>query len=521
MGSLMTLTSTSLHRARRERDLAALAGGEVVDVLIVGGGVTGAGAALDAASRGLTVALVERGDLACGTSRWSSKLVHGGLRYLASGHVGVALESARERGVLMERTARHLTRALPLVLPLDAGASTWERRSGQAGLLAGDALRLAVGTRRATLPAPRRLSRAETLRMAPGLHPGGLRGGLVTWEGQLTDDARLVLAIARTAAGFGARIVTRCAATELASDGAHVRDECTGTAFDIRARAVINATGVWATDLSRNVRLRPSRGTHLVVPAGRLGQPAAGVMVPVPGGPRRYVFALPQPDGYAYVGLTDEPVTGMPDEVAEPAAYEIDFLLQTINHVLETPLERVDVVGTFSGLRPLLDDAVHARSADTSRRHRVVTGPDGVVTVVGGKLTTYRRMAEDAVGAAVAVHDLPAGACPTTRLPLVGSAPPEELDRVDAPRRLVRRYGTEAPSVLAQARDEPELLSPLAPGWSVTGAELMFGLRHEGALDVDDLLDRRTRIGLVPADRAHAGPVAADIVAGELPRALA
>lgn len=382
MGSVVQLASRSLHATRRERDLAALVGGEAVDVLVVGGGATGAGVALDAASRGLTVALVERGDLASGTSRWSSKLVHGGLRYLTNGGVGVAMESATERGLLMQRTATHLVRPLPMMLPVNESVSAWESALARAGMAAGDALRLAARTRRSALPRPRRLSRHETLRLAPALEAGGLRGGLLTWEGQLTDDARLVVAIARTAAGFGARIITRCRATALSEEGAEIRDELTGQGHDIRARAVINAAGVWATDLAGDVRLRPSRGTHLVVPAERLGNAAAAVMVPVPGEPGRFVFTLPEPGGYAYVGLTDEPVAGEPDESLHPDAAEVDFLLRTVNAVLETPLDRSDVLATFSGLRPLLWDAAHEHSADISRRHAVITGGDGVITVV-------------------------------------------------------------------------------------------------------------------------------------------
>lgn len=517
MGSVLKLASTSLHAARRERDLAALAAGEVVDVLVVGGGVTGAGVALDAASRGLSVALVERDDLASGTSRWSSKLVHGGLRYLTHGAAGVAMESATERALLMQRTAPHLVRALPMVLPVNESVSRWEASLALAGMSAGDALRLAARTRRSTLPRPRRLPRPETLRLAPALRADGLRGGLLTWEGQLTDDARLVVAIARTAAGFGARIVPRCSATAVSGDGAQVRDELTGQSHEIRARAVINAAGVWATQLAGEVRLRPSRGTHLVVPAERLGNAPAAVMVPVPGERGRFVFTLPEPGGYAYVGLTDEPVTGEPDEELCPDAGELDFLLRTVNSALATPLERSDVLATFSGLRPLLWDPSRERSADISRRHAVLTGTDGVVTVVGGKLTTYRRMAADAVDAAVAAGRLPAGRCVTARTPLVGSAPLADLDSVRAPRRLVERYGTEAPSVLAEARTQPELLRPVADGLSVTGAELAFGVRHEGALGAEDLLDRRTRIGLVPADRGTAADAAADIAAAYLP----
>ncbi|MGH3343967.1 MAG: glycerol-3-phosphate dehydrogenase/oxidase [Carbonactinosporaceae bacterium] len=507
----------SLNAAQRARDLESLASGRVVDVLVVGGGVTGTGVALDAASRGLSVALVERRDLAHGTSRWSSKLVHGGLRYLARGELGLAYESARERGLLMERIAPHLVRPLPMLLPLELGVPGRQAALVGAGFRTGDLLRLLARTRRDTLPRPRRLSRVETRCILPGVRGAGLRGGLLAWEGQLVDDARLVVALARTAARYGARVVTRCAALTLAEGGARVRDELTGIAYDVHARAVINATGVWAGGLAAGVRLRPSRGTHLVVSAGRLGGLGAGLTMPVPGEPDRFVFALPQPDGLAYVGLTDEPVGGEPEDPPRAQRYEVDFLLRVVSTALETPLGPSDVLGTFSGVRPLLDGPAGSRSADLSRRHAVIADADGVVTVVGGKLTTYRRMAQDALDAALARSGLRAGPCVTSRLPLVGAAPSTLLDGVPSPRRLVGRYGTEAPAVLAAAGGDPDLLLPLAEGLEVTGAELVWGLRHEGALGVDDLLDRRTRVGLVPADRARALPVAERLAAGAHP----
>jgi glycerol-3-phosphate dehydrogenase len=238
----------------------------------------------------------------------------------------------------------------------------------------------------------------------------------------------------------------------------------------------------------------------------------AQLTVPVPGERSRFVFALPQPDGRVYVGLTDDPVDGPIPDVPEPTEGDIRFLLDTLNGVLARPIGRSDVAGAFAGLRPLLgpppggDGA--ARSADLSRRHAVLTSRDGVITIVGGKLTTYRRMAEDTVDAAVASGRVSAGPGRTARLPLVGAASPATLSRVDAPRRLVERYGTRATEVLAAAGRDPALLAPIADGLEITGAELRHAVRHEGALDVADLLDRRTRIGLVAADRARAEPAA-------------
>ncbi|MFI0407581.1 glycerol-3-phosphate dehydrogenase/oxidase [Actinomadura sp. 3N508] len=505
---------TSLNAARRERELAELPD-EIVDVLVVGLGATGAGAALDAASRGLSVAAIDAHDLAFGTSRWSSKLIHGGLRYLAAGQVDVAHESAVERGVLMRHTAPHLVRALPFVTPLTPLVPRTRAAATLAAYHAGDALRLAARTPRSVLPGPRRLSAVETLRLAPALRPYGLRGGLLSWDGQLADDARLVTAIARTAAGHGARVLTRCRAVALAGDGAQVRDELTGREFSIRARSVINATGVWAGGLVDGVRLRPSRGTHIVVRAETLRGLTAGMQVAVPGTSSRFLLVMPQGDGRVYVGLTDEPADGPIPDVPEPTDGEIGFLLDVLGSALDVPVRRADLIGAFAGLRPLLDAGHGKATTDISRRHAVLTSRDGVITIVGGKLTTYRRMAQDAVDAALRIRGLDAGPSRTARLPLAGAAARDRLDALDAPRRLVQRYGVEAPLVAALAADDPALLEPVVPGLPVLGVELAWAVRHEGALTAGDLLDRRTRIGLVASDRAAARPAAEAL----LPRA--
>ena len=513
---------SSLSAARRERELASLADGEVVDLLVVGGGVTAAGVALDAASRGLTVALAEARDLAWGTSRWSSKLVHGGLRYLASGDLRLAMESARERDILLRRTAPHLVHPLPILIPLTPEVSRGTAALMTTGLRVADLMRRASGTPSSTLPPPRRLTALESRQHAPTLDETGLRGGLLYWDGQLADDARLVVTLARTAAAYGARVLTRLSARTLTGGGAVVEDALGGGSLTLRARAVVNATGVWAPTLAPEIRLRPSRGTHLVLAARAFGGLRAAVTMPMPGEHNSYVTVVPQDDGRVYVGLTDVPADGVED-VPQPTAAEIEALRGVVSGVLDAPLDRADVLGAFAGLRPLLDTPEHAngatggldgvRSADLSRRHAVRVGPDGVITIVGGKLTTYRRMARDAVDAAVAHAGLTAGRCWTARLPLVGAAPRAQLAAIPAPRRLVARYGVEAPAVLAGAGGDPDLLTPIAAGTSVTGAELLFALRHEGALDVDDLLDRRTRIGLVAADRAAALPRAAELAA--------
>ncbi|WP_322755800.1 glycerol-3-phosphate dehydrogenase/oxidase [Frankia sp. Cas3] len=494
----------SLNRRQRDRDLADLTGGTVVDVLVIGGGVTGTGVALDAASRGLSVALVEAHDLAFGTSRWSSKLVHGGLRYLAAGDVALARQCARERDILLRSTAPHLVRPLPMVFPLMAGLPTSAALVADAGLHAADLIRRGAGTPRSVLPGPRRLSAVETQAMVPALRTAGLRGGLLSWDGQLVDDARLVVAIARTAARYGARIITHCPVRSIDGDGAAAVDMLTGTAVTFRSRSVVNATGVWAGELCGDITLRPSRGSHLVVADSAFGGLRTAITMPVPHERNRYVFALPQLGGRVYVGLTDEPADAVTDTPAATPA-ETEFLRDVVSSVLAVPVDRADVLGTFAGLRPLQAGTAR-RTADLSRRHTVVTSANGVVTVVGGKLTTYRQMAADAVDALAGARGLRTGPCRTRALPLVGAAERSVLADVAAPRRLVARYGTEAPAVVECARGDPALLAPLCDRVDTTGAELVFALRHEGALDAGDLLDRRTRIGLVPADRAAALP---------------
>jgi glycerol-3-phosphate dehydrogenase len=479
-----------------------------VDVVVIGLGVTGAGVALDAVSRGLSVLAVDAHDLAFGTSRWSSKLVHGGLRYLASGQVGIAHESAVERGILMEVTAPHLTHAMPMVVPVNSSMSRSQAAVARAGLLAGDALRRSAGTAAETLPRPRRLSATEVMQMAPALRPAGLRGGLLSWDGQLEDDARLVTTIARTAASYGAHVRTRARVVSATGDAVELRDELTGAVHRVRARTVISATGVWAGDLVQEVRLRPSRGTHVVLRQATLPGLSVSVFAPIPGESNRFVLVLPQPDGTIYVGLTDEPVEGQVPDVPQPTEPEIGFLLDVVSAAFARQLHRCDVVGAYAGLRPLLDTG-EGSTADLSRKHAVLTSATGVVTVVGGKLTTYRQMAEDAVDAAVARAGLPAGPCRTRTLPLLGAAPRPVLAALELPARLVRRFGTDAELVLATAREvaglpDEELLAPIADDIPATLAELVFGVTHEGAADVDDLLDRRTRIGLVPADRERA-----------------
>lgn len=486
---------------------------DAVDVVVVGLGITGAGVALDAATRGLTVLAVDAHDLAFGTSRWSSKLVHGGLRYLAQGRLAIAHESAVERGILMGVTAPHLVHALPMLTPLTDAVPPAKAALTWGGLHAGDLLRRTAHTTARTLPRPRRLNTTETLNLAPSLRPDGLRGGLLAWDGQLEDDARLVTTVARTAAAHGAHVRTRARVTAATGTGVRLRDELTGEVHEVRARAVVNATGVWAGGLDAQVRLRPSRGTHLVLRASALPHTRVAVMVPIPGTTARFAMVLPQPDGTTYVGLTDEPVTGPVPDVPVPSEAEVDFLLDVVGSALAVPPTRGDVVGAFAGLRPLLEVAGTDATADLSRRHAILVSSTGLTTVVGGKLTTYRRMAEDVLDHVVDRGLLEAGPCVTATLPLAGAAPAAELRTLGAPPRLVRRFGTDADLALSTARavtglPDDELIAPVSATVPVTLAELVFAVTHEGAHDVDDLLDRRTRVGLVKADRVAAEPLA-------------
>jgi glycerol-3-phosphate dehydrogenase len=506
---------SALNAARRAADLTALADGERVDVVVIGGGITGAGIALDAASRGLRVALVEKHDLAFGTSRWSSKLVHGGLRYLASGNVGIARRSAIERGILMTRNAPHLVHAMPQLVPLLPSMGHGQRALVRAGFLAGDALRMLAGTPASTLPHSRRVSARRVVEMAPTVRRDGLDGGLLAYDGQLIDDARLVTAVARTAAQHGARILTYVAASEATGTSVRLTDRRTGQSFDVSAGAVINAAGVWAGEIDGSLRLRPSRGTHLVFDAAAFGNPTAALTIPIPGELNRFVFAMPEQLGRVYLGLTDEAAPGPIPDVPEPSDEEIAFLLGTVNTALGTELATADVIGAYAGLRPLIDTG-EGRTADVSREHAVVESPSGVISIIGGKLTEYRYMAQDVLDRAISLRHLRAADCRTRNLPLIGAPAnpgPGAGEGAGLPPSLVARYGAEASNVLASARcDRPT--DSVAEGVDVIRAEFEYAVTHECALDVDDILDRRTRIGLVPRDRARVVSVAQEFLAG-------
>ena len=327
------------------------------------------------------------------------------------------------------------------------------------------------------------------------------------YDGQLTDDARLVVAVARTAAGYGASILTRTRATGIGADGVSVVDQRTGEAGVIEARVVVNATGVWATELAPEIKLRPSRGTHVVLDRAALPGLKVNLTLPNPGARNRYLLVLPQLDGHLFLGLTDEAVETIED-VPTPTQREIDEMVGAFGLLLGRPVDPQHVLGAYAGLRPLLDAGDGGATSDISRRHRVIRGEHRTVHIVGGKLTTYRRMAEDAVDAALQHGRLPAGPCRTATIPLVGAASRAQLSALPETALRVARYGTESAVVSALERADPTLAEPIAPGVPVTHAELRFSVLHEGPLTPDDLLDRRFRVGLVAADRAAALPAA-------------
>jgi glycerol-3-phosphate dehydrogenase len=477
--------ATRLDDGRRERDRQA---SRQVDLVVVGGGITGVGVALDAAARGLDVALLEKHDLAFGTSRWSSKLAHGGLRYLAQGQLDVAWESARERSVLATQIAPHLINSMPQVVP-DFDDDRRTARLAMAGFRAGNILRATARTPRSVLPAPRRVNADTALQLVPGLRRTGLRGAAVGWECQLVDDARLVVAVARTAAGYGAKILIGAEAEEVDTTTGEVlvRDHRVGDSFTITADTIVNATGVWAGELDPSLELQPSLGTHVVIPTALVGGGRGSLTVPVPGHSSRFVFTLPQPGGLSYVGITDRP---SPDGiVAVPQAPEedVDWILDILSGALQRPVSTSDSLGAFAGLRPLVADANTSHSADLSRKH-LIRRSGRMISIVGGKLTTYRRMAQDVVDL---ISDRK---CPTATLPLVGAT--ERPADLHTPAALTRCYGNEASSIWAHYRRNDDSIDP------VMAARLRFSRDFEAAAAPTDLVERRTRLGLLPVPAA-------------------
>ncbi|GIU85561.1 MAG: glycerol-3-phosphate dehydrogenase [Acidimicrobiia bacterium] len=496
--------------------------GEDFDVLVVGGGITGAGVALDAASRGLRTALVERDDFASGTSSKSSKLVHGGIRYLQQKEIRLVYEALAERQVL-RKTAPHLVRVLPFLLPVFTHDGILPRRLAR---LLGTTMwlyDLTGGARIGRLH--RRVSKDEALSYMPTLPAQRLAASYVYYDAQ-ADDARLTLAVARTAADHGAAVANyaRLVGLDKGADGrvTAARVEADGRTIVVRARAVVNATGVWADDVraldegAHPSSIRPAKGVHLTVPWSLVRNRIA-VVVPVPKD-RRSVFVVPwgeRDDGtftFTYIGTTDTDYDGPLDD-PQCTPDDVEYLLRAINASVTTPIGPGDVLGTWAGLRPLVRDAGSARTADLSRRHSVRTSPAGVVTVTGGKLTTYRRMAADAVDEVVRVLGVDARSR-TKHLRLHGVT---GWDSPDLPRELATRYGGDARDVLALARADARLGEPLVPGLPTIRAEVVYAARAEMARTVDDVLSRRTRVRILARDAsAAAADEVAGLMAGEL-----
>src|SRR4051794_31361 len=490
--------TAAVTAARRSRELAAMRSGAPIDLLVVGGGITGAGVALDAATRGLRVVLVERGDLASGTSRWSSKLAHGGLRYIAAGQLGVAWESAVERNRLFRHIAPHLVQPMRFVIPRPPAGRRADRIAGRIGFGIADAMRAASRTP-AVLPRTRWIDDVQIRTLLPALR--GSREAALHVDGSLEDDARLVVGIARTAASYGATILTHCRAESVHARGAHIVNVLTGESQEVAARCVVVAAGVWSGELVMDVPLQPSKGAHVLLRGDALGSPTSAFNILVPGSHNRYVFAVPRPDGTVQVGLTDDAVDTVEDE-PQATAQDEHFLLETLSSGLSEAVTSDDVVGRFAGLRPLLGGADNSNPADLSRRHALLDR-DGVLVLVGGKLTTYRAMAEDAVDRVARQVDTRAP-CITRTLPLVGATGACSVS--DLPPRLVRRFGAEAPEV---AKCGP--LEPVAAGVPALKCEVGWAVAVEGAVTVADV-ERRLRLDLVPAWRDAARGYVEEVV---------
>jgi glycerol-3-phosphate dehydrogenase len=528
------VSRSSFDRARALERLAA----EEFDVLVIGGGVTGAGVALDAASRGLRTALVERADFASGTSSKSSKMIHGGIRYLQQREYALVYENLAERQRLLDN-APHLVTPLPFLVPLFGKSGVVSKtvaRSYSWALWAYDVTGgVRIGTRH------RKVSRAETLAHFPKLETDRLVAGFLYFDAR-ADDARLTLTLARTAVlDHGAVAANYAPADGLLTDrmgrvvGARVQPEG-GSPIDVRARVVVNATGVWADDVraldegAHPRSLRPAKGVHVAVPRARFPCDIAAV-IPVPKD-KRSIFVVPWPEAdLVYLGTTDTEYDGPLDD-PRCTPEDVDYLLSAANGVSTARLTRSDVTGVWAGLRPLLapPERGHqsARTADLSRRHTVRTSDHGVVTVTGGKLTTYRKMAEDTVDVVVRQLGGPAArrGCVTKRLrlrgapaPAAGGDPAPGLDGAERPlvSHLLGRYGSEAGTVLALADDRPGLLEPVIEGLPYLGVELVYAVRHEMARTLDDVLARRTRALILRGrETADAAAAVASLLAPEL-----
>jgi len=516
----------ALSPERYASDLAALTEGEF-DVVVVGGGVVGAGAALDAATRGLKVAIVEAQDWAAGTSSRSSKLIHGGLRYLQTYDFALVREALRERAILLT-TAPHLVHPLSFLYPLRRRVV--ERLYVGAGILLYDLL---ARTRKGqALPFQRQLSRRRTLALAPALRADAFVGSVQYWDAQ-EDDARHTMSVLRTAASYGAVVATRVEVTGLLREGERVagvsatRTE-TGDVLDIRTKVVVSATGAWTekfeelAGMNRALKVQPAKGVHLVVPKESLDLHSA-LILPTE---KSVLFVLPWGEHWL-VGTTD---TEWDFDVARPSASskDVEYLLATLNSFLARPLSRDDVESVYVGIRPLIADVGEA-TTKLSREHAVNRPQPGLVLISGGKYTTYRVMAKDVIDLALSHARITAGPCVTATTPLVGAAgfaayraQRDDLAArtglsVSVIDRLLGRYGTLVEELIAAGSGDPSWWEPLEHAGGYLRAEVLYAVTHEGARHLDDVLSRRTRIAIETADRGYlAADVVAPLLAGPL-----
>ncbi|ETK33199.1 FAD-dependent oxidoreductase [Microbispora sp. ATCC PTA-5024] len=517
-----------LGPAERAAALARMEAQEL-DVVVIGGGVVGAGVALDAVTRGLSVGLVEARDFASGTSSRSSKLIHGGLRYLEQLNFDLVREALRERSMLLQRIAPHLVRPVPFLYPLTH--TGWERPYIGAGLALYDTLGFSFGFRRG-VPGHRHLSRRSALKVAPSLRRAAFTGAVQYWDAQV-DDARFVMTMLRTAATYGAQVASRAQAVGFLREGervtgVRVRDLETGAEMDIRARQVVNATGVWTDDIQQlvggrgRIHVRASKGIHLVVPRDRIHS-VSGIIMRTE---KSVLFVIPW-GRHWIIGTTD---TDWTLDKAHPAASrnDIDYLLDHVNSVLSVPLTRDDVEGVYAGLRPLLA----GESEETSKlsREHVVTHPvPGLVMVAGGKFTTYRVMAADAVDAVAHGLDQRVPVSCTDQVPLAGAEGYQALWNsrhrlarasglhVARIEHLLERYGSMIDEVLVLIEDDPSLGRPLNGADDYLRAEIVYAATHEGARHLNDALTRRTRISIETFHRGTAvAQEAAELMAGPL-----
>ncbi|WP_350275924.1 glycerol-3-phosphate dehydrogenase/oxidase [Kribbella sp. HUAS MG21] len=516
----------ALSPQARADAIDAMADGRELDVLVIGGGVVGTGAALDAATRGLTTGLLEARDFASGTSSRSSKLIHGGLRYLEMLDFRLVHEALQERGLLLQRLAPHLVKPVPFLYPLQH--RWWERFYAGAGVALYDGMAVSSGLG-AGLPIHRHLTRRGAMRLVPSLKKSALVGALQYYDAQV-DDARHTMELARTAASYGAHVANRVKVTGFLRQGERVtgvqaKDLESGREFEVRAKQVVNATGVWTDDTQAMVgergqyHVRASKGIHLVVPKDRI-QSSTGMILRTE---KSVLFIIPW-GRHWLIGTTD---TDWHLDKAHPAATskDIEYLLDHVNAVLTTPLTREDVEGVYAGLRPLLAGESESTSK-LSREHVVAHAAPGLVVVAGGKYTTYRVMAKDAIDAAADALDGRVPRSVTKNIPLVGADGYHALWNqrhliaqrsglhVARIEHLLNRYGALVEEVLELVKEDPSLGEQLPGTQDYLKAEIVYGAKAEGARHLDDILARRTRISIEAWDRGvGAAEAAARLVA--------